>query len=102
MKLFQVAELTATQLSRRRFITRFGRYAAATVALAGGLLALAGNARPPKVCGTDSSFQCVGKPEGFPCSEGRYSGFCRGIPGKDTSCSCYIKGLRHDGVRSRG
>jgi hypothetical protein len=86
-RLSKLAELTATSVSRRQFLGRFGGGALAAATALGGLLALPGQAEAGKkrVCGPNSVPQCRGRPVGSLCGTPSRPGRCKGPP--DCHCS---------------
>ena len=92
-KFGQLAEQTATSVSRRQFLGRFGGSAMAVAAAVAGLLALPalGQAGGGKVCGLGSFDGCTGKKHGTPCvrSDG-VAGRCKIITdsGPYVWCTC--------------
>ena len=75
-KFGQVAERTASSLSRRQFFGRFGQLALIVAAGAGGLLALPGRVyAAPHACGPGSD-TCYGAKAGDRCFDGGVTGKC--------------------------
>lgn len=96
-KVTQIAEQAATNGSRRQFLGRFGRGAAATAAALGGFLALPTETRAAKrgrVCNGGSS-ACTGQLVGSPCSGA--NGTCHAVHGDrsdNPACYCRPKHIR--------
>ena len=91
-KVCEIAEQAATSVSRRQFLGRIGRGAAATAAVLGGLLALPAVSHAGKkvqTCSLDGP-TCLGQLAGSPCSGGK--GVCRPCDRSDKSpvvdCCC--------------
>jgi hypothetical protein len=81
-KITQVAERTATGVSRRQFLGRFGLGALAAAVAVGGLLALpAVTQAAGGMCGPHSAPKCRNKPVGTRCNTDAY---CAGAP----NCQC--------------
>jgi hypothetical protein len=87
-KINELAEQTATSVSRRQFLTQFGGGAMTLTAAVGGWLALPavalGKLPPPAACGADSALYCQGLVEGAYCQIGTTPGTCVGAP----ACTC--------------
>jgi hypothetical protein len=67
-KLSEIAERSATSVSRRQFLGRVGRGALVAAGFMGGFLAFGAEAQAGKrVCSTDSVANCAGRPVGSPC-----------------------------------
>lgn len=108
-RITNIAEQAAMQVSRRQFVGRFGRGAAAAAAALGGLMALPTVARcgrkARRRCNADSDPSCINATEGSNCGS---SGVCKADP-KDKSiepvCHCVKKngggGGRGGGPRRR-
>lgn len=95
-KVSELAEKTATNVSRRQFLGRVGRGAAATAAALGGLLALPAVVQAGKrvrTCSENSDFSCFLFPVGSKCGR---KGTCRPVDPSDKSpvvdCTCREKG----------
>ena len=91
-KVSQIAEQAAPNVSRRQFLGRFGRSAAAIAAALGGLLALPQVAHAGKRvqgCNGDSTFDCSERSVGNVCGSG---GRCWAVDKKDKSSfvRCYF------------
>jgi hypothetical protein len=91
-KVGRAAEKMAAGVSRRQFLGRLGRGAAAAAAVLGGMTAISkiGTAGPPKICGPNSFGTCVGVPVGSECGAG---GACKQIRGSN-DCDCVTKSRR--------
>jgi hypothetical protein len=84
----QMAEQMATSVSRRQFLGRVGRGALIAAGVVGGFLASGSEAHAGKrVCGTDSVWQCAGRPVGSLCGTPSRPGKCVGAP----DCRCVVK-----------
>jgi hypothetical protein len=85
----RIAEQTATSVSRREFLGRFGRGAMIAAAAASGLLLpdAAHARRRPAVCGPGSVIYCQGLVAGAYCQIGTTGGTCVGAP----DCTCRVK-----------
>ena len=84
-KVSQIAEQMATKASRRQFLGRLGGAAMSVAAAAGGVLALAGAAKPGDRCSpTGSSFYCTNNVVGGPCGSGK----CTVRKGTFNDCYC--------------
>jgi hypothetical protein len=83
----QLAEQTATNVSRRQFLGRVGRGALAATGTVAGFLAFGAEAQAGKrVCSADSVWNCAGRPVGSPCGTPSRPGRCVGSP-----CQCVVK-----------
>ena len=99
-KVSQVTEQAATSVSRRQFLDRVGRGAAAAALALGGLLVTSGPAlagKKTRVCADPSTYgPCSGKPLGSPCGvngEGRCASNIDEIsPGVYNCNYCRMKG----------
>ncbi len=86
-KFSQLAERTATNVSRRQFLGRVGRGALVAAGVVGGFLAFGSEAQAGKrVCGINSVGQCAGRPVGSLCGTRERPGRCVGAP----HCRCSV------------
>ena len=84
-KFSQLAEQTATNVSRRQFLGWVGRGALIAAGAVGGFLASGSEAQAGRrVCSADSAFQCAGRVEGSLCGTRERPGRCKGAP----DCTC--------------
>ena len=108
-KVSQIAEQAATNVSRRGFLGRLGRGAAATAAALGGLLALPAATRAGRggrICADPSTVpQCSGLPVGSPCvAPGGVEGKCsakKKVAGVYDCNVCRVPGTPPRGPRRR-
>jgi len=83
-KFKQMAEQTATNVSRRQFLGRVGRSALIAAGAVAGFLAFGSEAEAGRrVCGPDSVWNCAGRPVGAPCGTPSRPRRCVGSP-----CKC--------------
>ena len=84
-KLNEIAERSATGVSRRQFLGRVGRGALIAAGAVGGFLAFGAEAHAGKrVCSMDSVWNCAGRPVGSPCGTPSRRRKCQGGP----DCRC--------------
>jgi hypothetical protein len=85
-KVNQIAQQMAIRASRRQFLGRLGRGALVAAGAISGFLAFGAEAQAgkPKVCGTDSAWQCAGRPVGSLCGTPSRPSRCKGAP----DCTC--------------
>jgi hypothetical protein len=95
-KLSELAEQTASSVSRRQFLGRLGRRALACALAAGALLSFPDDTQAaPKACGLESDIYCRGLAAGAYCQIGTTPGTCVGAP----SCYCRPSPPRRGGRR---
>lgn len=102
-KVTEVAERAATNVSRRGFLGRLGRGAAATAAVLGGLLALPTITQAGKkvrICSQESGSACAGLLVGSACLSYTTNGKCQFFKGTDI-CTCRTKGRKSGGEAGR-
>jgi hypothetical protein len=90
-KFSQIAEQTATHVSRREFLGRLGRGALAAAAAVGGALVVPENVEAARVCGPGSPLQCRNRPAGSVCGTRNRPGSCQGPP----NCRCVPRKKKH-------
>lgn len=84
-KFSQLAQQTATNVSRRQFLGRVGRGALIAAGVVGGFLAFGSEAQAGRrVCGINSDWQCAGRVVGSPCGTPSRPRRCQGGP----DCRC--------------
>jgi hypothetical protein len=103
-KVSEMAERTATNVSRRQFLGRFGRTATSAAAVLGGFLAFpglaAGGRKPRVLCNAQSVTACINHYVGDKC--GKHSRCEVHKESTDNYCYCRQRGGGGGGRRRGG